>query len=252
MNNPSFSKYFLFNNFIYNRFHHNDNSHGVEKHFIGYIKEGNAKIVSETTTLKLKKGDMFYIPRGLKYHSYWDTEGIPTHIISIGFTYFPSECTSGYELGTIPLNPRISDLLMYFASVRRINCESIATLYSLINLTEGFLTKRKDSKYDIITDALMSLMDNDPHKKMDDYANELGISISMLYKYTKKSLNKSPNRLRQEIICQKAINLLETSSYSVEEICSICRFSSTSYFRKVLFSVTQKTPTQIKMGAGNI
>ena len=252
MIDSSFSNFFSFNNFNYKHLWHNDNSHGIDKHFIGYMKEGNARIVSERNTLELSQGDMFYIPRGLKYHSFWNTKGVETTIISIGFTYFPSDCMSGYELSIVSYNPEIFDLLMYFSSKQPVTCESVSALYSLLDQTESLLTKKHDSKCDITTNALIDLMDKDPHKKMDEYAEQLGISVALLYKYINKSLGKSPNRLRQETLCKKAIVLLETSAYSVEEICTKCGFSSTSYLRKVLHSVTQKTPTQIRNQAKNM
>ena len=59
MKDITFFNNFFFNEFSYTRLGHRDNSHGIESHFIGYMKSGNAKIISENIKLELKKGDMF-------------------------------------------------------------------------------------------------------------------------------------------------------------------------------------------------
>ncbi|MBQ4116900.1 MAG: helix-turn-helix domain-containing protein [Clostridia bacterium] len=51
---------------------------------------------------------------------------------------------------------------------------------------------------------------------------------------------------RCEILCEKAVTLLTTTDKSVQEISDMHGFSSTSYFRKILYRYTNNTPRDIR------
>ena len=98
----------------------------------------------------------------------------------------------------------------------------------------------------------MMLLHQNPHLSITEYATLCGISESLLYGCIKKAVHKTPNRLRQEVICENAIELLTTTNLTVEEICDQIHLSSASYFRKLLSSIHQKTPSQIRKEANMI
>ena len=50
---------------------HTDNSAGAPYHYIGYLHQGTARLHSTKGTIELEAGDLFYIPKGCSYHSYW-------------------------------------------------------------------------------------------------------------------------------------------------------------------------------------
>jgi hypothetical protein len=75
VNDVLFFNNFAFNEFRQNGLGHTDNSCGAERHYLGFMKKGSALIATVDTELVLKEGDMFYIPKGLKYHSWWNTGG---------------------------------------------------------------------------------------------------------------------------------------------------------------------------------
>ena len=66
MNDTIFSKNFMFNEFCSYKTQHVNNSRGVEYHFIGFLRHGKARIVSQSQTLEIKENQMFYIPKGCK------------------------------------------------------------------------------------------------------------------------------------------------------------------------------------------
>ena len=88
---------------FYNSFHfavhslkkgkHTDNSHGIDRHFIGRMLRGHGKIVSDSgDVLFLAPNDLFYLPLGLRYHSYWIPENGSDGTVeweSYGFDFFP-------------------------------------------------------------------------------------------------------------------------------------------------------------------
>ncbi len=248
MNDVLFFNNFVFNEFRQNGLGHTDNSCGAERHYLGFMKKGSALITTVDTELVLKEGDMFYIPKGLKYHSWWNTGGQGAVYDSIGFSEFPVQNSGGFTLQKIARNEEIDRLFKPLSDDKSVNCRSIGVLYGLLGLLEDKLSQAVRSKEDEICEKLLRLMNKDHRLAVAEYAKKLCISEAALYLYTKKAFGKTPNRLRQEVCCNKAAELLKTTDYSVEHISDACGFSSASYFRKVLRAVSGKSPSEIRKG----
>lgn len=246
MNDILFFNNFVFNEYRQNSLGHTDNTHGVERHYLGYMKKGSALITSDNTKLELKEGDLFYIPKGLKYHSWWNTGGEGAIYDSIGFSDFPVQGCGGFTLQKIARNDEIDRLFAPLSADKNINCSSIGALYRLLGVLEGKLCRTVRSKENEISEKLILLMNKDHSRTVAEYAKELCISEATLYLYTKKALGKTPNRLMQEVCCNKACDLLKTTDCPIEQISETCGFSSASYFRKVLREITGKSPSEVR------
>ena len=245
MNDILFCKNFRFNEYCFPESAHRDNSGGVGFHFIGFMKEGQGRLVTRDETLELAPGDLFYIPKGCKYRSYWTASPI-VRFDSIGFLYFPTITTGGYKLQKIFYTPSLWEAFQPLSEDKTVNAASIGTLYRLLGLLEPVLTPSPGRPDAAICEKLLLLMRDDPSQTIPEYASLCQISESLLYNYVKRCTGKTPNRLRQEVLCQKAADLLVTTGYSVEEICDRLGFSSAAYFRKVFRSVYHKSPTQLR------
>jgi len=252
VNDTDFLNDFAFTEFIQKAPRHVDNSCGVTRHFIGYMKRGRALIVADDIRLELSEGDMFYIPKGLKYHSYWNTDGRTAVYDSIGFLHFPSPTPNGYLLQTVPYNDTVREIFLPLSQDKTLCTASIGRLYTLLAMLEPVLAEAPADRADSVINHLMILLNRNTERSIAAYAADCGISEAQLYLYVKKKLGKTPNRLRQEIKCRHAEELLCSTTLSVEEICGRCGFSSASYFRKVFRSVTQKTPSQVRREAKSI
>ena len=133
-----FCKNFRFHEYCFQENAHRDNSRGIGYHFIGFMKEGAGRIASDEQVLELHAGDMFYIPKGCRYHSYW-TVRQQVRFDSIGFLYFPSH-SGGYGLQKIPHDPQILEAFAPLSLDKTVNTASIGTLYRLLGLLESRLT----------------------------------------------------------------------------------------------------------------
>ena len=249
MNDTVFLKNFTFNEFCYQKHKHNDNSFGVEQHFIGFMKQGKALLVSDGCRIELNEGDMFYIPKGCRYHSYWKLSEENALLDSIGFFYFPSASINGYTLQKIDYNSEIFALFEPLSKDKTVNSRSIGQLYLLLCSLERIMVEDKGDCADRILEKLVYFMNEDHTLNISDYASKCGVSETLIYIDCSSKLKTTPNRLRQEIACKKAVDLLCSTTLSVEDVCDRCGFSSSSYFRKVLFEVTGKTPTEIRRSA---
>ena len=249
MNDTIFFKNFNFNDYEFSGVNHRDNSRGIDMHFIGYMKQGKGIIISGNNRLEILENEMFYIPKGCKYHSYWIGENI-VKFDSIGFKYFPANNQNGYILQKIDYDNSLFDYYKPLSECKKLNTKSIGILYTLLDKLQSILTKAQNNKEEQIVENVMKEMQKNPLQTISAYAQICGVSETSVYNSFKKVLNKNPNRLRQEFACQKAIDLLITTDHSVETICTMTGFSSSSYFRKVLFSITEKTPSQIRNNYG--
>lgn len=245
MNDIIFCKNFRFNEYCFQENAHRDNSQGIGYHFLGLMKDGCGRLVSEDQVLDLQEGDMFYIPKGCRYHSWW-TARDRVRFDSIGFLYFPTAVPGGYALQKIDHDPEIREAFRPLSEDKTVTAASIGALYGLLGLLENRLAPAPASHDVAVYEKILLLMRDDPHRTIPEYAELCDVSQSLLYSYIKRCSGKTPNRLRQEILCEKAAQMLQTTSYPIEEICDKLHFSSSAYFRKVWRSIYDKTPSQMR------
>ena len=245
MNDTVFYKNFQFNEFFFTRNLHGDHTDGVNFHFIRFIKHGIGRFVFSDQTIEVEENEMIYIPKGAKYHSYWLSSDYSLYD-SIGFLYFPTSASNGYAPQKIRYNEAIWDAFLPLSEDKTVSTASIGALYRLLSLLEPILELTPSNRYVATYEKLLMLMRENPHLSIPEYADRCQISESLLYHYIKRSYGKTPNQLRQEILCEKAAQLLFTTSYTIEEICDKLGFSSAAYFRKVFQSVYHTSPSQMR------
>ncbi|MBQ8849634.1 MAG: helix-turn-helix transcriptional regulator [Clostridia bacterium] len=253
MNDIGFLKNFLFRELCFKEDHYTRNCNGVNLHFIGYMKEGRGVLTtSDGSRIELCVGDMFYIPKGCKYHSHWIAESGCVRFDSIGFLYFPSKSPNGYILQKVDYNGELFEKFRPLSESKELNTSSIGRTYALLGEIEDSLVEAPVDTATGVAERMVMLMHKDPHRSVADYAGDCGVSESGLYLYVKRAMGTTPNKVRQNVLCDKAVQLLETTNLTVEEICGRVGFSSSSYFRKVLWAVRKKTPSEIRKEATTI
>jgi len=251
MNDTIFCNNFRFREFYHAETVHRDNSRGVTHHFVGYMKKGRGLIVSEGKRLEIGEGEMFYIPKGCPYHSYWIAEP-EVRFDSIGFLYFPSRAAGGYALQIIPHDEEIMAMFAPLSSDKTVNASSIGALYSLLGCLEERLAPLAVKKESLTVERFMEELERDASRSIPEYAARCGVSESSLYGYTKSVCGKTPNRLRQEALCRRARELLTATDYSIEVLCDMLGFSSAAYFRSVYAGIYGQSPSQTRKQSRNM
>lgn len=79
----------------------------------------------------------------------------------------------------------------------------------------------------------------------DEYASEMNVSSSLLYKKTKSLTGQSPTDLMKTIRLRHALELLQSRKYTVTEISEMCGFGSVSYFCTSFRNFFGKSPTDL-------
>ncbi len=75
-----------------------------------------------------------------------------------------------------------------------------------------------------------------------DFAGALGMSRSSLQRKTKAEMNLSPTEFIRDIRLMRAIELMKSGSYNIDEIGLLVGFNSTSYFIRSFKKKYGKTP----------
>lgn len=244
MNSIIYYKNFNFNLLTFHKHKYSDLRGGSPYNYVAYMLKGHSRIVSKDIMVEINEGDLFFIPEGLSYQSYWDS---PDDIVflSFGFHYFPEAKQKQFILQKIECDEEIKEAFRQIP-VNNINSHTVGAFYSALStFVDKMLFKPQDAKKELIEKATEYIYEN-INCSVSDIAKYLLISKSKLYDVFRKEEGTTPNDLIQRIRCKRAESLLATTDKSVQEISDRLGFSSTSYFRKVLKLHTGKTPLQIR------
>lgn len=245
-----FSKILSFNTYTHKANYHTYQRKGTPQHFFGYIEAGQCEIVSEQITITATVGDVFYIPKGLRYHSYWHSKDT-IKFKSFGFQYLPENRTEQYLLQKIYCDQSIKALFKSLPTNQAANSALIGDFYSAVAKILPYMQSEQSKGNAVVEKAKNFIMEN-PTCNIPEIARHCLISEAALYNIFRKETNYTPNSLRQKTLCEKAVLLLSTTDLSVQNISDSLGFSSTSYFRKILFKHIGQTPRQIRKGVNNI
>lgn len=252
MNNAQFINTFGFLRYQQNksyRFTGYNKGGGAPAHYMVRLIKGSAKIRTQTGTIEVVQGEVFYIPKGVRYQSIWKADNKNQLTFeAFGFQNLPVPDGYQYILQKVPCGTAAQQYLQNIAETMEVNCTTVGWLYLFLGQAIRQMvheTKQHDSLVQIATDYMRS------HTQfyIADVARHCDVSESTLYGIFKRAYNQTPVEVKQKILCERAEELLTTTNLSVEEISNRLCFSSSSYFRKVFRKYTGKTPLQIRKGS---
>lgn len=220
-------------------------------YYFGCLIQGTAEIKTKNNRLELHPGEVFYLPKGLHYRSYWyPDENKKCALFSFGFSFMPLE--QSFSLQKVNCSDFAKSIFDRLRQEIPMTNKGPGLLYSFLGETADSLALDQDADTIPIIKTAIAFLQHHPNSNIRELSAFCGISESGLYNAFKSHLGRTPNHVRQEILCEKAIELLTSTTLSVDEISCRLNFSSSSYFRKVLRQHTGKTPTQIRQEAERI
>lgn len=262
-----FYQNFYFVTYLYGKSAHFDRKVGSPFHYFNYLAHGSGRIVSENITLELKQGDFYYIPKGLSYHSYWQSEDYVS-LPSCATTIFPEAQTEPFfpasqeakgfpqkwdALSThvvpfkLQMLPR-EFLEEYLAIPRDVtpDTRTLARFYTWLEKLTPHLQREEQDPGTLLAKKASAYIDSNPGCRIPDIARHCGISESALYSTIRKATGKTPNELRHAVLVEKAVHMLKTTDKPIQTISDLLAFSSSTYFRKIISEHTGKSPSQIR------
>ncbi len=224
-----------YNRFRLYRYHHTDYSKGVIYNYVARMLEGTAKICSPDRDIEIIPGDVFFIPMGLTYHSYWKGERIVWD--SLGVTHLPGE--QMYPLQKISTCSEMDELFEKMYENDTAETASIGLSYSLVELVLHGMEREKIPVNNLVERATRCMRES-PTASIPEIAKRCHVSESGLYAAF-RAIGTTPVTVRLEAQIKQAVSLLATTDLTVETIAEYCGFGSVVYFYRMLKRFTGKT-----------
>lgn len=237
---------YVFYNIKFIKYHYTDCRVGTPLNYIAYMKKGTAKIVTDNQTLDLSPGDVFFIPKNLKYQSYWygDDE---IDFLSYGFYSLNTSENTKFRLQKVACSENtLQKIVNIPTDGKSVKCSTLSLFYGAMAEVIPLLEPAMQSNDTEICEKIKSCIQEHPHLSISEIAAMCAVSEPYLYVLFKKTERLTPNDYRQKLLCETASELLVTTNKKIEEISGMMKFSSSSYFRKVMKKHTGLTPREIR------
>ena len=244
MNDIIFFKSFAFFSHSFKRYHYTDMKKGTTCHHIGYLKHGRAEFYSGGEKYEFSRGDIFFIPCGCKYESYWYGEEIIFD--SYAFTYIPSNETCTYKLQKFTVSEKARQYADLLSDNKQVSGKSVGLLYLFLHEVLPFAQKNtSDKKAELVACARRYMLLHNEYS-IADVARHCRVSESAIYAAFREKEGHTPIHEKHKIQTEKAIRLIVTTDMPIEEISEKLGFSSASYMRKIIRAQTGKTPREMR------
>lgn len=245
MNDIIFTSNFVFLTMAFDKFHYTDNRCGVQRHYFAQLLSGRCKICAADATVEINEGDIFYIPVKCRYQSNWYGEP-EIKFISLGFPYLPNFNNCTYPVQTIPYNEKATELLHFLSNRRQLSPYDIGQLYTLAGILLPLMSHKPLCRTREIVEQTKEYLLKEPFAKTSELAKRCAISETALYGAFQKSSDITPNQMRNQIVLEKAKDILITTDEPIELISDLFQFSSASYFRKKFKQYFNMTPREMR------
>jgi AraC-like DNA-binding protein len=210
------------------------------------MKKGTAKIVSENRTIHINKGDVFYIPKNLSYQSYWYGND-EIDFLSFGFQKLYTCENTNFKLQIVRCDEKITEKIINIPTGgKMVSCKALSLFYDAMSEITPYLEYNSENNDGIIVEKIRNCIREQPYCSLAEIAKMCALSEPYLYVLFKRVTGTTPNDYKQKVLCEMATELLLTTNKGVEEISEAMRFSSSSYFRKILKKHTGLTPREIR------
>lgn len=240
-----FSNSFHFLTLTFDKFHHTDNRKGSPEHYFAYMLCGKCKIVTDSYSVDIQEGDFFYIPDKCSYQSYWYSD-TKIRFVSLGFGYFPDFDSKTYPAQTIPYDKESARLFVSLSDLLRLSAADIGIFYTLAGRLIPKMSYTALCRSKEIVEKTKAYLLTHPFAKTAELAKHCTVSEAALYAAFKKSSAITLNTLRNNMLLEKAKNMLISTDTAIDHISDTLGFSSVSYFRKKFKSYFSVSPREMR------
>jgi AraC-like DNA-binding protein len=248
-----FCKTFSFQTIHLHTFRHTDATAGIPTHFIARMRHGSGVIRALSgEELHLCAGDIFYLPLGLQYHSYWAVEEAEDRTVSwesYGFTHLPLRDEIQYKMQKIKPSETALQWLDRLAQDQTVSPSSVGYLYLFLSEVLPEMESEESHPKQALLEKALDYIQRHEGFTVPELARVCCISESALYSLFRTYAGATPIEIKNSLKAERAIALLSTTELSVEAIAASLGFCSAAHLRKVLKKHTGRTPSQIRRAA---
>lgn len=242
------------------RHHYRERKEGIEEYILIYCIEGKGNITVENKIFHLQEQEALCIPRG-KAHKYYADEKDPWSIFWVHFKgehagYFPLENAEVISIHSRHAENRIITLfdLLFRVLDRNYtlgNFIYISQVLMLI-LSEIYFREKADeiSKQNQHITAIVRYMYQHlgEHLKLEDLADETGLSKSYINAAFKKYANRAPIDFFINLKMQEACKLLKSTNLYIIEIGQMLGYEDPYYFSRIFKKSMGVSPKEYRNG----
>lgn len=244
--------------------HYFDASTGSANSSFVFIVQGSLTINSGAGKLNLEKGDLFYIPEGVRYTAVWsgDPQIEYYNFNVVSNSYDASLSSGGFALQKISelsnsdaldTAKRIFELMKTEERVKKI--EALGLYYSFYAKALPLLEAAEPPKYSPLLIKALEYIDKryTENFSVASLATHCYISESRLHHIFTEKLGQTPIKYRNSLRVERAAHDLRATTLSIENISAKHGFNSPTYFRETFKEYTGMTPTEYrKIAAGKV
>ncbi len=246
INDTIFSNSFVFRTFEFAKHRKNDNMSGAKCHYFAMMLEGTARLVSDDGTLEIETGDVFYIPLGKKYTSYW-YESPAIRFISLGFGFLPAFSGESFDMQKVECKEEEKQLFHIIMAEEQMSAKKVGEFYTLVGL---LLPRMRESDKQQSSSQLVrrarSVLLAEARISNAELARRCTVSESALYLAFKRYSDVSINTYRTGVLMDSAKEQLISTDIPIEALSERLGFSSPSYFRKQFNSHFGISPREMR------
>ena len=248
-----FCKTFAFRTIRMKSFHHTDNSKGIPCNFVARMQSGSGIIRALSgEELHLQTGDIFYLPAGLQYHSYWSIDEAGDQSVSwesYGFTHLPVPNETRYAMQKISPSEKAIQWLDCLAKDQTVSPSSVGYLYLFLSEVLPNLRVSEVNQKTKLLQTAFEYIQRHQNFTVSELARVCCISESGLYALFRDYAHTTPIEIKHRLIAERAVTLLTTTDLTVEMIASTLGLCSSAVLRMILKTQTGRTPSQIRKDA---
>ena len=237
-------------------FRHTDNSKGISNHFVARMKSGRGIIRAISgDELRLEAGDVFYLPLGLQYHSYWSVDETKEPSVSwesYGFIHWPVHHKGRYVMQKINPSAEASRWLDQLEQNQTVSLASVGYLYLFLSeILPDLIIAESDPKSALLQTAFDYIQQHESFT-VPALAHACGISESGIYALFRDYADTTPIDFKHRLIAERAVSMLTSTDMTVETIASTLGICSSAYLRRILKKQTGQTPSKLRKESKSI
>jgi AraC-like DNA-binding protein len=119
-------------------------------------------------------------------------------------------------------------------------------LTDMTNLDSAEIINEENKKFKEKITSFIHTHISDTGLSVQDIAQEMAMSRSLLYLQTKNILGCTPNNLILDMRMEHAMNLISNPSTNISDIAYTCGFSDPKYFARCFKKATGMTPSEYR------
>ena len=218
---------------------------------IGIIKKGSGTYIYLSKRLKVKEGDVVFIPENIFCYSEWHGEPEIEVIYVSAFIHYGG---FGYEPQRIECESEVKHNLLHVSELLSGDYLDTLEAYSVFyKVLRCILPKMEKSAIEFdktLQSAVEYVTANwNNNFSVGDLARHCLVSESTLYHLFARELGMTPVKFQNSIKINVAIEYLESGKYSVSTVSRLVGFNSENHFRRVFSDFTGTTPIKFKKKA---